>query len=273
MTTISAENTEHLRELVALAIKTHGVRADLNHIDVSGISNFEGLFKKSRFNGDISRWDMGRATSTVDMFFASAFKGDISGWNVERLRNANHMFHESKFNGDVSRWNPINLESADFMFAQTPFSGDVSKWHLPFLDSCTNMFDTRSFHGDLSEWTLTGSCLYGLMLHGSFKGTVPRIASKNIVAAYELLMGNQDIVNAYARRTPFGALHAQLLLANDECKWASRKVVRWAQEMGEMGRAMGLEHEALVQWMVQAYPTRGQAPVAIAAAHGFDAPM
>lgn len=273
MPTIVAENTDHLRELVAAAIKKNGTRADLNHIDVSRISNFEGLFKHSRFNGDISRWDMARATSTVDMFFASSFNGDIEDWNVERLRNANHMFHGAKFNGDISRWNPINLESADFMFAKSPFAGDVSKWHLPFLDSCTNMFDTRSFHGDLSEWTLPGSCLYGLMLHGRFKGVVPRIASNNIAAAYAMLLGNPDIVSAYARRTPFGELHAQLLLANDGCRWASREVVRWAQEVGEMGRAMGLEHEALVQWMVQAYPTRAVASRTIVEAPAFEAPM
>lgn len=273
MPTIVAENTDHLRDIVAAAIKKNGVCADFNHIDVSHVSNFEGLFSNSRFNGDISRWDMGHATSTVDMFFASAFNSDISNWNVQRLRNANHMFHGAKFNGDISRWNPINLESADFMFAKAPFAGDVSNWHMPFLDSCLHMFDTRSFHGDLSQWTLPGSCLYGLMFHGSFKGKVPAIATTNMKAAYEMLLGNPDIVAAYARRTPFDALHAQLLLANGECKWASRKVVRWAQEMGEMGRAMGLEHDAIVQLMVQAYSTREDAPVAIATAHGFDAPM
>lgn len=271
--TIVAEDPAHLSALIDTAIKTHGIRADLNHIDVSGIANFEGLFKKSRFNGDISGWNMARATSTVDMFFGSAFNGSIANWNVQQLRNANHMFHESKFKGDISIWNPINLESADFMFAKTPFSGDVSKWHVPFLDSCMHMFDTPAFHGDLSAWVLRGSSLYGQMVHGGFKGKVPSVETPRIGGAYEMLLGNTDILNAYARRTPFGALHAELLLANDECKWASRKVVRWARGVGEMGRAMGMEHKDIVQWMVQQYPTRDTEPKAIAPAHSFDAPL
>ena len=59
-------------------------------------------------------------------------------------------------------------------------------------------------------------------------------------------------MNAYALRAPFGPVHAQLLLADPtRCSWASREEVRWAQEMREMGRAMGMARDALVQLMVE----------------------
>lgn len=273
MTPVLAEDLLHLRSLVDDAIRAHGPACDLNDIDVSCISSFEALFKNSPFVGDISAWDMRAARTTVDMFYGSAFNGDISKWNVERLRNANHMFHESAFNGDIARWNPINLESADFMFAQSPFAGDVADWHLPFLNSCMHMFDTPTFHGDLSAWTLPSGCLYGLMLDGDFNGKLPRVAARNIADAYGMLLGNSDVVDDYAKRTPFGVLHAELLLADRTWEWASQEVVRWATEMGELGRAMGLEHEALVQLMVQAYPTRAAASRTIVEAHAFEAPM
>ena len=38
------------------------------------------------------------------MFARSKFNGDISGWDVSRVENMSAMFNDSKFNKNISKW-------------------------------------------------------------------------------------------------------------------------------------------------------------------------
>jgi hypothetical protein len=50
------------------------------------------------------------------MFFKSKFNGDISKWNVYNLQNMTGMFYDAEFNGDISNWKPYSLESKNNIF-------------------------------------------------------------------------------------------------------------------------------------------------------------
>jgi len=38
------------------------------------------------------------------MFYTSKFNQDISNWNVHNVENMTSMFSDSKFNRDISKW-------------------------------------------------------------------------------------------------------------------------------------------------------------------------
>ena len=73
-----------IRDIVEREIKKYGPNADLNHIDVSHVTDMCYMFYNSKFTGDISHWDVSNVTDMDDMFYGSNFNGDISNWKFNK---------------------------------------------------------------------------------------------------------------------------------------------------------------------------------------------
>lgn len=85
--TLFPKDKKELEQMIKDEIAAHGDKADLNYIDVSGITDFSELFKDSTFNGDISKWDVSNAEDMSQMFsYNNPFNGDISGWDVSNVK-------------------------------------------------------------------------------------------------------------------------------------------------------------------------------------------
>lgn len=100
----------------------------------SNLTDFSGLFRySSKFNADISRWDVSSVTNMRSMFYyAQSFNQDISRWKVSLVTDMEGMFDEaSTFNGDISGWDVSSVTNMAYMFHKgTKFNQDIGVWDV-----------------------------------------------------------------------------------------------------------------------------------------------
>ena len=118
------KNKSDLKKIIKDAIREKGPNCDLNFIDTSLITDMSGLFKNSKFNGNITGWDTSNVTDMRDMFMgAESFNKPIGDWDVSNVRDMYGMFFWAEsFNQPIENWNVSKVKNMRAMFKNSGLS-------------------------------------------------------------------------------------------------------------------------------------------------------
>ena len=125
-TKIKATN-ETIKQIVKAELDRLGHDADLNHIDVSEVTDMNNLF-------NCEYDDLGSTYKDLNP--------DISKWNVSNVKNMTAMFWKCEnFNQDLSRWDVRNVETMNAMFYKCEnFNQDLSSWNVKSVTGIYKIF-------------------------------------------------------------------------------------------------------------------------------------
>jgi len=146
-TTITVTD-ETIRKIVKDALDKLGHTADLNHIDVSEVTNIGSLF--SCLQPGVVSPSLGPEYIDINP--------DISKWNTSNIKRMDRTFQWCRdFNCDISGWDVSNVVDMDFMFVGCKkFNQDISGWNVKNVESMVHTFNNcSSFNQDLSDWDVT----------------------------------------------------------------------------------------------------------------------
>jgi surface protein len=109
-----------------------------------------GMFFNSKFNRDISKWNVSKVSSMSSMFEKSKFNGDISEWDVSNVKNMSAIFLESNFKKDLNNWKPYSLEEYEDMFHECHMS--IPYWStIKDQETRNKAIDAYHLHKELNN--------------------------------------------------------------------------------------------------------------------------
>ena len=124
----------------------HGARRfsqDLEHWDVSNVTDMSNLFRSSAFNGSVNNWDTANVTNMKNIFFgAFNFNQSLNNWDISSLTDMSYMFYQaSKFNQPLDNWNVSSVTDMSYMFyGAESFNQNINNWDVSLVTDMNHMF-------------------------------------------------------------------------------------------------------------------------------------
>lgn len=124
---------EHIKEIKPRS----GQEVDLNWIDISRVDDLSYLFANVDYIPVVDTWldkskdGKSNVRNMRCMFACSKFNGNISEWNVSKVTDMRGMFAYSNFNGDISGWKDKvkNVKDMRWMFDGCPLENNPPEWY------------------------------------------------------------------------------------------------------------------------------------------------
>jgi surface protein len=171
---------------MSFAFQGSATQADLRTLNVSNITNMQGLFFRSTSVGpQIEGWDVSKVTNVEQMFGDSRFNRPFDGCNWASLTSMFRMFaavatssvqNGTSFNQPINNWNVSNVTNMSQMFALVRnenagsfvnFNQPIGNWDVSNVTNMSYMFGhvggtsswqqpyTRPFNQPLNTWNVS----------------------------------------------------------------------------------------------------------------------
>lgn len=114
--------------------------------------NAKGLFRNTKFNQDVSSWNVGKVITMTAMFMSTPFNQNLNSCDVSSVTSMANMFHYAADynNGDIACNDSIPMEwgektaklkdvSSMFLGAKS-FNQDLNSWDISSINNRSNMF-------------------------------------------------------------------------------------------------------------------------------------
>jgi surface protein len=139
-----------------------------------GVTDLTSAFRSaSKFNGNISAWDVSSVTTMATMFSnASLFNQDIGSWDVSKVTNMSSMFgNAAAFNQDIGGWQVGNVTNMIAMFgAATAFNQNIGSWDVSKVTNMQSMFtNAAAFNQAIGGWNVIAVTNMESMFSGASK--------------------------------------------------------------------------------------------------------
>ena len=169
---LNPPNLESVTNMYKMFSYASKFNADLSKWDVSRVNNMQSMFSHtSKFNANLNKWNVSNVKNMRSMFYmASAFNGNLSKWDVSNVKTMRTMFVRAfAFNQDIGQWKVKNVTTMEGMFnAATLFNKDISKWNVSSVTNMHKMFAVAAaFDQDISKWNVSKVENMRLMFHYS----------------------------------------------------------------------------------------------------------
>ena len=163
-------HNDDIKKIVKDEIERLGPTANLNHIDVSAVTDMSELFMcfdngyplyryRYQLNPDISEWDVSNVRFMINTFRdCDSFNCNIGKWDVSSVESMENMFCGcSNFNQPIGDWNVSSVTNMHCMFYEARhFNQDIGNWDVSNVENMNSMLEGAwKFNQDLSRWDVS----------------------------------------------------------------------------------------------------------------------
>lgn len=149
-------NVADLSDVFAYATSYTNGGADLLW-DVQNAMDMTGLFDSTRYNGNLSNWDVQKVTSFSWMFHNNtAFQGyTISDWVTSSAAQMEHIFDGcTNFRANLESWDVSRVQDFEAMFRGChTWTSDLFSWNISSATDLSHQFEgCEFFNRNLESW-------------------------------------------------------------------------------------------------------------------------
>lgn len=106
----------------------------INSWNTESVTDMEGAFQNSPFNGQLKKWDVGEVLTMKSMFEDAEFNQHIRNWQPAKVATLENFAKNADFNQPIASWNSSlagTLKNADGAFsgAESAFNQNIAGWN------------------------------------------------------------------------------------------------------------------------------------------------